>query len=493
MVGALKVRLVEPEPFTESRYACLSHCWGQTQILRTVSDNIGSLKDEIPWNSLSKTFQDAIEFSRTIGIEYIWIDSLCIIQDSASDWEIEAAKMADYYANCHITLAATASIDGSIGFFPKLPEYNEPLEIQGIHHGQRYHLIAETGISHPYEMQPDSYLTPEFPLMTRGWVYQEQILSRRYVHFCAKEVVWDCRSQTLCQCESKYENTHWDLFRTNSSRSIMRNNVKSGSAAKQRELWHDNIMSMMELEFTYLSDRLPAMAGIVSQFAGLFNTRYLAGLWETTFIIDSCWFMDEFSRRPKELRNIPSWSWASVAGGIDVTWCQRPLTDDTVNVFSKVLHIDCVSKGPLYLGRLSKGLVTLQGPSVSATIKVYANDEPNTSPENLFTVEFNNIGDVAPGELTISGWSFSPDAPNTETNICDGGDLRIIKMMAGHLKRTGKEWAIFLVVQKVEKKDNWERIGLLFGNSLRQNQGTKRLCFLKWFESSAQEQIVQIQ
>lgn len=252
-------------------------------------------------------------------------------------------------------------------------------------------------------------------------------------------------------------------------------------------------MSMMELEFTYLSDRLPAMAGIVSQFTELFNTRYLAGLWEATFIVDSCWFMDEFSRRPKELRNTPSWSWASVTGGIDVTWCQRPLTDDTVNVFSKVLHIGCVSEGPLYLGRLSKRLVTLKGPSVSATIKVRPNDEPNPSPEKLFTLHFNSIEDITLGASTISGWSFSPDAPNAETNIRDDGDLRIIKMMAGHLKRTGKEWAVFLVVQKVENQDSWERIGLLFGNSLRQNQGAKEICFLKWFASAAQEQIVEIQ
>ncbi|PTB41750.1 hypothetical protein M441DRAFT_89475 [Trichoderma asperellum CBS 433.97] len=492
-IGTLKVRLVEPKSLTEGRYACLSHCWGETQILRTVSDNIKRLEDEIPWSCLSKTFQDAIEFSRIIGIEYIWIDSLCIIQDSADDWESEAAKMADYYANCHITLAATAAIDGGIGFFPELPEYDKPLEIQGVHHGQRYHLIAETGISHPYEVQPDSLLIPEFPLMTRGWVYQEQILSRRYVHFCAKEIVWDCRSQTLCQCESKYENTHWDLFRTNSSRSIMRNNVKTGRAARQRELWYDNVMNMMDLEFTYISDRLPAMAGIVSQFATLFNTRYLAGLWEATFIIDSCWSMDEFSRRPKELRNIPSWSWASVTGGIDITWCQRPLTDDTVNIFSKVVHIDCVSEGPLYLGRLGKGLVTLKGPALNAIIRVRTNDEPNPSPEKLFTLNFHSVGDISLGESTISGWSFSPDAPNDETNICDDGKLRIIKMMAGHLKRTGREWGVFLVVQKVEKQDNWERIGLLFGNSLRRNQGGKEVCFLKWFESAAQEQITQIE
>lgn len=121
-IGALKVRLVEPKPLTESRYACLSHCWGKIQILRTVSENVEQLKVEIPWNSLSKTMQDAIEFSCTIGIEYLWIDSLCIIQDSANDWETEAVKMADYYANCYVTLAAIAFINENIGFFPKLVE-----------------------------------------------------------------------------------------------------------------------------------------------------------------------------------------------------------------------------------------------------------------------------------------------------------------------------------------------------------------------------------
>ncbi|KAM0261522.1 hypothetical protein ACHAQJ_002205 [Trichoderma viride] len=493
--GALTVCLVEPKPHTESRYACLSHCWGKHQILRTVNDNIEELKTEIPWNSLSKTFQDAIKLSHVIGIEYIWIDSLCIIQDSGEDWEGEAAKMAEYYANSRVTLAATAAIDGAVGLFPELPEYDKPLDLQGVHHGQPYHLIVETGISHPYEVQAGSLTIPEFPLMTRGWVYQEQTLSRRYVHFCLKEVVWECRSRTLCQCESEYENTHWDLFRTNSSRSVMRNDVKMGGTTKQRELWYDNVMSMMELEFTYLSDRLPAMAGIVSQLAELFKTRYLAGLWEATFIIDSCWFMDEFSRRPKELRKIPSWSWASVAGGIDVTWCQRPLTDDTVKIFSRVLHIDCKPDGPQYLGRLSEWLITLQGPSVGATIKVYPNNEPAVSPEKLFTLNFKDAESLALSESVLSGWSFSPDAPNSETNIYNDGQLRIVKMMAGHLKRTGKEWAIFLVVQLVENQDNdrWERVGLLFGNSFRQNEKAKNVCFLKWFGSVAQEQIIQVQ
>nr|UWK21950.1 putative HET-domain-containing protein [Trichoderma calamagrostidis] len=405
--GALTVRLVETEPHTESRYACLSHCWGKQQILRTVTGNIQALKTGISWNSLSKTFQDAIEFSHLIGIEYIWIDSLCIIQDSGKDWEDEAAKMAEYYANSHITLAATAAIDGTVGFFPKLPEYDEPLELQGVNNDQPYHLIAETEIYHPYEEQP--------------------------------ELVWECRSQTRCQCESKFENTHWHLFRTNSSRSVMRKDVKMGGTVKQRELWYDNIMNMMDLEFTYLSDRLSATAGIVSQLAESFKTRYFAGLWEDTFVTDSCWFMDEFSRRPEELRKIPSWSWASVAGGIDLTWCQRSLTDDTIKIASKFVHIDCEFEGPQYLGRLKKGLVTFQGPSVSATIKVCLNKDPAPSSEKLFILKFDGTEGLTFNKSPRSGWSFLADAPNSDTNICDNGRLRILKMLAGQLKRTAKE------------------------------------------------------
>nr|UWK20186.1 HET-domain containing protein [Trichoderma crystalligenum] len=493
--GALAVRLVETKPHTESRYACLSHCWGKHQILRTVTDNILRLKTEIPWNSLSKTFQDAIEFSHLVGIEYIWIDSLCIIQDCGKDWENEAAKMAEYYANSHITLAATAAIDGTVGFFPKLPEYDEPLELQGVNHGQPYYIIAETEIHHPYDEQPDSAHISEFPLMTRGWVYQEQTLSRRYLHFCPREVVWECRSQTSCQCESEFEDTHWNLFRTNSSRSVMRRDVKMGGTMRQRELWYDNIMNMMDLEFTYLGDRLSATAGIVSELAESFKTRYLAGLWEDKFVTDSCWFMDEFSRRPEELKKIPSWSWASVTGGIDLTWCQRSLTDDTIKIASRVVHIDCEFEGPQYLGRLKKGLVTFAGPAVGATIEVCPNNGPAPSSEKLFTLKFDDTEGLVFNESSRSGWSFLADAPNFETNIRNDEQLRILKMMMGQLQRTGKDWAIFLVVQKVQGQDSdrWERVGLLFSNGVRRNEKAKNVCFLEWFDGVAQEQAIQIQ
>ncbi|KAK7715694.1 hypothetical protein SLS63_011281 [Diaporthe eres] len=116
---------------TKMRYACLSHCWGNPQEIcqtrrpdieepkdnlevHTGRGNIEKSKDDlgglkVPLDALTKTFQDAVEVCRSLKIKYIWIDSLCIIQNNPEDWENEAARMADIYENAYITIAATKS------------------------------------------------------------------------------------------------------------------------------------------------------------------------------------------------------------------------------------------------------------------------------------------------------------------------------------------------------------------------------------------------
>ncbi|ENH67407.1 hypothetical protein FOC1_g10010677 [Fusarium oxysporum f. sp. cubense race 1] len=99
------------------RYACLSHCWGKIKIVKTTTQTIGSFKTEVPLDQLSKTFRDAVDICRSLGIIYLWIDSLCIIQDSPEDWREQAAQMADVYQHSFLTIAATKSHDGSQGCF----------------------------------------------------------------------------------------------------------------------------------------------------------------------------------------------------------------------------------------------------------------------------------------------------------------------------------------------------------------------------------------
>ncbi|KAF4836161.1 hypothetical protein CGCSCA4_v012355 [Colletotrichum siamense] len=97
-------------------YVALSHCWGQHQPAKTTKATLGRYKWRLIWADLPKTFQDAITVTRALGIDFIWVDSLCIIQDDPDDWAKEASQMASIYRNAYITIAVTSAAGGEEGF-----------------------------------------------------------------------------------------------------------------------------------------------------------------------------------------------------------------------------------------------------------------------------------------------------------------------------------------------------------------------------------------
>jgi hypothetical protein len=101
-----------------SHYATLSYCWGDPRkipFIRTTEETFVQRKTRIEWGDLPKTFQDAIIIIRALEIHFIWIDSLCILQDDELDWEKEAAKVANIYSNSYLNIAATGSSDSGGG------------------------------------------------------------------------------------------------------------------------------------------------------------------------------------------------------------------------------------------------------------------------------------------------------------------------------------------------------------------------------------------
>jgi hypothetical protein len=113
--SAHSVRLYETEAGERGKYAALSYCWGSSQ---TFTTTIATLKERIRGflpESLPASIRDAILLARDMSIPYIWVDSLCIIQDSAADWEREAARMCTIYTNATITIAALDSPDSDTG------------------------------------------------------------------------------------------------------------------------------------------------------------------------------------------------------------------------------------------------------------------------------------------------------------------------------------------------------------------------------------------
>jgi hypothetical protein len=183
-----------------SEYACLSHCWGSDQdMYKTKQSN---LKDHsevgIDIDKLPRTFIEAGEICQRMNISYLWIDSLCIIQDSEEDWRCQAARMGDIYENCLITIAATSANNPTEGCFrnTRCSCLGEPLPG---HPG----VYIRDRPEYPYDFDLFSW-----PLIGRAWVFQELNLSPRVIHFGEEEVVWQCR----CRCERESQpNIPWSV------------------------------------------------------------------------------------------------------------------------------------------------------------------------------------------------------------------------------------------------------------------------------------------
>jgi hypothetical protein len=144
-VTPLPTRLIDTGPLWESvrprlcygatllegtGYATLSHCWGPVQPKKLLQDDLPKIILGIQLNELPQTFQDTIKVVRHIGIRYIWIDSLCIIQDSNEDWQKESALMGEVYSNCVCNIAASDATDATKGLFRcRNPQLIRPLKV----------------------------------------------------------------------------------------------------------------------------------------------------------------------------------------------------------------------------------------------------------------------------------------------------------------------------------------------------------------------------
>jgi Heterokaryon incompatibility protein (HET) len=193
--GAQLLRLLVTEDRRGS-YVALSHCWGSKPTLVTTQDQLDSFQTGIPWSTIPRSFQDAITVTRTLGLQYLWIDTLCIIQGSQQDWLWESAKMGDVYQNAWLTIAASSAPDNHAGFLDdRNSKFVTPL-IE-LPHGNDGSLFLRHHIGGWKETVGDSLLNQ------RGWALQERMLSPRILYFTAEQIQWEYRKLTACEAGSK--------------------------------------------------------------------------------------------------------------------------------------------------------------------------------------------------------------------------------------------------------------------------------------------------
>ncbi|KAH7074576.1 heterokaryon incompatibility protein-domain-containing protein [Paraphoma chrysanthemicola] len=336
-------RIFLREQDIEGVYACLSHCWGsQGPALQLTHESMKLFKAGIARSQLPKTFRDAIEICGNFNIGYLWIDAMCIVQNDADDWKEAVATMANIYENAYITIAATASTGTEGGCFQ--PAYINP----------QVHKLGSTGL---YALElgqifpAENHLFEEsalldWPLFTRGWVYQERRLSSRIVHFAKHEVFWECDTTI----HSEQMERKWRL----SCSSEEHNPVKNMDPNPEIR-WKTQIESYSGLNFTKFTDRLPALAGIViREMRRRGDDVYVAGMWKSTLLGDLASYS---STREPRAPGIPTWSWASYPGF--VSWI-RPLAKRT----AELLHLDYAYDGPAQMGTVHGACIRIRGPTL---------------------------------------------------------------------------------------------------------------------------------
>ena len=181
------------------QYITLSHCWGGTDVLSTTAETMAERENGIPISSMPQTFRDAVTIARKFGISFLWIDSLCIIQDSPEDWEYESSRMWDTYRNAAFTIAAQHATSSAGGCFvqrdeslprPCLLRFFDDLQQKSNRGLLMCASLVEPGTK--FENWPTK--TPKFSssLDSRAWVMQEQVLSTRLLQYHEGWVSWHC-------------------------------------------------------------------------------------------------------------------------------------------------------------------------------------------------------------------------------------------------------------------------------------------------------------
>ncbi|CCC06179.1 unnamed protein product [Sordaria macrospora k-hell] len=341
------VNLCETKTMDLSRtdYMTLSHCWGDGVPLRLLHGNYNKFLAGIEFSEIPKTFRDAIDATRRLSVQYLWIDSLCIIQDSREDWLHESAKMHHIYQNSHLNLMAAASSNSHGGLYSsKYPFLSIPF-------------VAPLGDPHNPKLASYPYMNAkrenlnDLTLFSRGWVMQERVLARRNLIF-GKEIHWECHDS------SGSENSPFG-----SALEKRQHTVEGETDASRRNVWQNIVKDYSRLNLTFASDRLIAIAGMAAELGQLWDgVQYHAGLWSLHLRSSLLWH----SIKPSIPANdfiAPSWSWASV--GTPVQWFDA----DDFDGLAQVLQADVTLTSPGHLfGPVTKGTIRLNGPMCQATL-----------------------------------------------------------------------------------------------------------------------------
>lgn len=402
-----KVRLYVPgiaDADSGLPYVTLSHCWGTANFLTLSADTIEKITQGVSIAVLPQTFQDAITVAEALQVSFIWIDSLCIFQDSVKDWQHEAPLMADVYRGAQCNIAANSRLQ------PRKSHTVEPCRIATLYSDRKNfeYVLFDT------KLWENAFR--ESTLEKRAWIMQELLLAPRILYLHQRQLFWECFEQKACETfphglpesiktmqrkgkslltashphptivsytaanvhhlrednqdqESGADQCAAELSSLSGSQAF-EDSLDSASYSSPEnpqnyaaKLWQATVTAYMACSLTRPSDKLLALSGVAQALQWAIDSEYVAGLWTRNIVPQLLWRAD----RPGGTRSVneyraPSWSWASVDGKITYDYVSEY---DLFQVKVLGIEIDAIG-GPF--GPVTGGKLHLQAPLMTVEI-----------------------------------------------------------------------------------------------------------------------------
>jgi hypothetical protein len=425
---------------------------------------LGFMIDDIP-----ATFRDAVLVTQTLGVQYLWIDSLCIIQGDKADLAQELSMMGDVYANSYVTITGANISDDTLSFLKERPFDSTLLRIvsnQGnvaevyLQNYDSRSRFFDQIINNPFK----SFATE--PLDHRAWALQERYLPRRVLYFGTPQIIWRCQQWNWDESEAKPNFHEYQPYEADNPsehglwtvRDLQpRQDEKTGNILQSYEPWYTMIENKYSpRSMSYENDKLTALGGLASYLARKNNATYCAGLWWDDMVFGLFWSRN-YLHAAFDIRNYvhgkhiignrqhswpdtiprpstwraPSWSWASINGPVSFIerWEYNIL--DSVNL--KHCFIEPKYGNPYT--ELKSGYLEIQAPVLP------------------FTWLDNDTSDTQDGVITFYGYPDSNDEDQ-------GGISAVILLYSGSIDQM-RALNCIMARKTNRSSQSYERIGLL--------------------------------
>ncbi|KAK4962948.1 hypothetical protein LTR10_000575 [Elasticomyces elasticus] len=302
-------------------YMALSYCWGGKAVPKTTTSNFEQMIHRIVVADLPQTYKDAIRLAKALDIRFLWIDSLCIVQDDPKDWAREAASMGQVYEGASLVVVAAAAQDVDSGF----------LQTRTRHLWTDAPTLPPMGGKWSVRERCSHNFTDyaQLPTKRRGWCFQEALVARRCLAFTEAEAVWTCRTECKCECTSsdmnELESELLPISGPDFGDDLSTRHFKNAESAY--EYWRKAVVEYSNRSFTHAIDRLPAMTALAGIVGAATGSQYLAGLWRDELLRQLLWVTNRrFNSRtsPFDSYVAPSWSWMSSPAQV---WYPLPVAE----------------------------------------------------------------------------------------------------------------------------------------------------------------------